>query len=38
MNQYSYSAFRCQIPGKQSTGQPWFPYSDVCPCNPTLDN
>lgn len=37
-NKYRYSVFRCLIPGKSQVDPPWFPYSDICPCNPEYDN
>ena len=37
-DKYRYSVFRCLDPNKVETGQPWYPYSDICPCNPDFNN
>lgn len=37
-NQLNYSQYRCQDPVGVKTGEPWYPYSNVCPCNPDLSN
>jgi len=30
----NYSIYRCLDPIKQDTNKPWYPISNVCPCNP----
>ena len=33
-----YSIYRCLEPGHTETNTPWFGMSDVCPCDPDLQN
>jgi hypothetical protein len=33
-----YAVYRCLEPGHTETNTPWFGMSDVCPCNPELQN
>lgn len=38
MSEYKYSTFRCLDPNFVITDKPWYPYQDVCPCDPKLSN
>lgn len=31
-----YNVYRCPDPVAVTTGEPWYPISNVCPCNPNL--
>jgi len=37
-DQLNYSIYRCIEPTAVKTGEPWFPDSNVCPCDPNLSN
>ncbi len=37
-NNLNYSIFRCPDPVATKTGEPWYPISNVCPCDPQLSN
>ena len=37
-NTRNYSTYRCPEPSSVKTGEPWFPYSNICPCDPNLSN
>lgn len=37
-NTRNYSIYRCVDPVAVKTGEPWFNYSNVCPCDPKLSN
>lgn len=37
-NNLDYNVFRCVDPVATTTGEPWYPISNVCPCNPQLSN
>jgi len=38
MNNPNYVDYRCIEPSAITTNAPWFPISNVCPCNPSLSN
>ena len=33
-----FSVYRCPDPRKVKTGEPWYPISNVCPCDPQFGN
>lgn len=35
---HNYNVYRCPDPVAQVTTQPWYPYENVCPCDPTQSN
>jgi len=35
---FKYSDYRCIIPNTIKTSGKWFPYENVCPCDPSLSN
>jgi hypothetical protein len=37
-NTRNYSVYRCVDPVALKTEQPWYSYSNVCPCDPNLSN
>lgn len=37
-NTRNYSVYRCPDPVAINTDQPWYSYSNVCPCDPNLSN
>ena len=37
-NNPNYVDYRCIEPNSVQTGNPWFPISNVCPCEPKLSN
>ena len=37
-NVLDYAVYRCPDPVAVKTGQPWFSYSNICPCDPNLSN
>jgi hypothetical protein len=38
LTKQKYAVYRCLEPGHTETDTPWFGMSDVCPCNPELQN
>lgn len=37
-NDLNYMAYRCIDPVAEKTGKPWYPITNICPCDPTLSN
>jgi hypothetical protein len=37
-NNTKYDVYRCPDPKKVITDLPWYPISNVCPCNPNFNN
>ena len=37
-NTRNYSVYRCPDPVANKTDEPWYSYSNVCPCDPKLSN
>jgi hypothetical protein len=37
-NGSKFVSYRCPDPNAVITQEPWFPYSNVCPCDPMLTN
>jgi hypothetical protein len=37
-NNMDYNIYRCPEPTAVKTGEPWFPRTNFCPCDPILSN
>ncbi len=38
MNSLHFSVYRCLDPKKVNTDQPWYPISNICPCDPKFND